>query len=139
MVDGSIKKILIVEDDEFLRGNLGGLLSEQGFAVTLACDGDIGARLCALSAESASEDDYAIIICDYQMPKKNGLQVFESITKRQRRRFLLWTGALGGGFRDCIRRTSKDIDREQMLELVNQIISDTEGLDHEQQPRNKRT
>lgn len=135
----TIKKILIVEDDEFLRGNLGGLLSEQGFAVTLVCDGDIGSKLCALSAEASHEDDYALIICDYHMPKKNGVQVFESITKRQRRRFLLWTGALGGGFRPCMKRTSKDIDREQMLELVNQIISDTEGLDHEQQSRNKRT
>lgn len=123
------KKILVVEDDDFLRANLVNMLVRNGYATTSASDGEIAVRLCAAKVGGTPDEDYAVIICDYHMPNRNGVEVFESITRRQRRRFLLWTGASGNPFRACIRKVHKDIDSEDMLELIKQIISDTEGKD----------
>lgn len=60
-------KILIVEDDPFLRNAYQNVLSKEGFEVLLASDGEEGLTM----AESGDPD---LIILDMLMPVMDGLE-----------------------------------------------------------------
>lgn len=61
-------RILIVEDDQFLREFYEELLTDEGFLVDSASDGEI--------AESKiSEGGYNLIMLDIMLPKKDGVQI----------------------------------------------------------------
>lgn len=66
------KKILIIEDDQFLREFYQELLQDEGFTVDLAADGDI-----ALS--KVKEGDYDLIMLDIMLPKIDGLQILREL------------------------------------------------------------
>ena len=66
------KKILIVEDDQFLREFYQELLQSEGFIVDVAADGDD-----ALS--KAYVGGYALILLDILLPKKDGLQILRDL------------------------------------------------------------
>lgn len=61
-------KILFVDDDNFLRKVYKSELSEQGYEVILAADGEEG-------LEKAQISDPDLIILDMIMPQKNGFEV----------------------------------------------------------------
>ena len=71
-MDNKDKKILIVEDDQFLREFYQELLQSEGFIVDVAADGDD-----ALSKASAG--GYALILLDIMLPKKDGLQILRDL------------------------------------------------------------
>lgn len=71
-MDNSGKRILIVEDDQFLREFYVELLQSEGFIVDVAADGDV-----ALS--KAYVGGYALILLDIMLPKKDGLQVLRDL------------------------------------------------------------
>lgn len=71
-MDNTTKKILIVEDDQFLREFYQELLQSEGFIVDVAADGDV-----ALSKASAG--GYALILLDIILPKKDGLQILRDL------------------------------------------------------------
>ena len=71
-MDNSGKRILIVEDDQFLREFYQELLQSEGFIVDVAADGDD-----ALSKASAG--GYALILLDIMLPKKDGLQILRDL------------------------------------------------------------
>ncbi len=58
--------ILIIDDSEVIRNLLYDFLSENGYGVVTASDGDEGIKKGTLS-------DYDIIFCDVHMPKKKRL------------------------------------------------------------------
>jgi len=62
------KRILIVEDEEHLADALGHSLQFEGFATTLAYDGEEGLRL-------AQNMQFDLLILDIMMPKLDGLEV----------------------------------------------------------------
>ncbi len=62
------KKILIVEDDQFLREFYQELLQTDGFLVDVAADGET-------ASNKIYEGGYALIILDIMLPKKDGLQI----------------------------------------------------------------
>lgn len=66
------KKILIVEDDQFLREFYQELLSAEGFKIDVAEDGDI-----ALS--KIEEGGYNLVLLDIMLPKKDGLQILRDL------------------------------------------------------------
>jgi DNA-binding response OmpR family regulator len=61
-------RILLVEDDHKVGGFLEQGLGEEGFEVDRACDGEE-----AIAKGRARE--YDLILLDYMLPKKNGLEV----------------------------------------------------------------
>jgi two-component system, OmpR family, response regulator ResD len=71
-MDNSTKKILIVEDDQFLREFYQELLQGEGFQVDAAEDGEVGLTKAKLGG-------YSLILLDIMMPKKDGLQVLREL------------------------------------------------------------
>ncbi|MER3472132.1 MAG: DNA-binding response regulator [Chitinophagaceae bacterium] len=67
-------KLLLIEDDHRLAELTQRGLEEQGFAITLAYDGEMGKKL-------AFNNDYDIIITDIILPKINGVDLCKQISR----------------------------------------------------------
>lgn len=72
-----IMKILIVEDDKFLRDLMSQKLSKEGFSVKEAFDGEEGLKL-------ALDDPPDLILLDLILPRIDGFGVLERIKKEQK-------------------------------------------------------
>jgi two-component system chemotaxis response regulator CheY len=68
------KKVLIIDDSSSVRQQVSGALSAAGFQVLEAVDGVDGAQ------QIRSHTDLALVICDLNMPRMNGLDMLESLT-----------------------------------------------------------
>lgn len=66
------KKILIVEDDQFLREFYQELLQSEGYNVDVAADGEI-------AFQKASNGGYDLIMLDIMLPKKDGLHILADL------------------------------------------------------------
>lgn len=69
-----MKTILIIEDDTALRENTAELLELQKYKVLTAATGADGLRLAILNLPD-------LIICDIMMPRKDGYEVLDELTK----------------------------------------------------------
>lgn len=67
-------RVLVVEDEEKTADYLQKGLSENGFTVSLAADGEEGLR-------QALGEDYDIIILDVMLPKRDGWSVLEELRR----------------------------------------------------------
>ncbi len=67
-MDNTNKKILIVEDDQFLREFYQELLQTEGFLIDVAADGDV-------ASQKVYQGGYYLILLDIMLPKKDGLQI----------------------------------------------------------------
>lgn len=65
-------KILIVEDDQFLREFYEELLQSEGFLVETAADGETG-------LQKVLQGGYQLILLDIMLPKKDGLQILRDV------------------------------------------------------------
>jgi CheY-like chemotaxis protein len=74
MTDKKLPKVLVVEDDEAIRGLLIAALSREPLSVDAAVDGREALRLCESS-------EYAVILLDLMMPEFNGFQFLEAFRK----------------------------------------------------------
>lgn len=77
LVDFSGKRILIAEDNDLNAEIATELLTEMGFEVEWAQDGDI----CVSMVEQAEAEYYDLILMDIQMPNMNGYQAAGAIRK----------------------------------------------------------
>lgn len=69
-----METILIIEDNQAIRGMLRDLLKLSGYAVQEASDGAVGLNM-------AVRGGIDLIICDLKMPKIDGLGVLEELRK----------------------------------------------------------
>lgn len=67
-MDNKHRKILIIEDDQFLRDFYRELLISEGFGVDVAVDGEEGTN-------KFKEGGYDLILLDIMLPKKDGLSI----------------------------------------------------------------
>lgn len=67
-------KILVVDDDPYLRDIYQETLTDEGYEVDLADDGEIGAA-------KLQQGGYALCLLDIMLPKIDGLGVLDSITQ----------------------------------------------------------
>jgi DNA-binding response OmpR family regulator len=65
-------KVLIVEDEQSIAKSLSRGLTEEGFTVDIANDGERGAFL-------GRTEEYDVIILDLMLPKQNGIEVLQEI------------------------------------------------------------
>lgn len=72
MDNNAAKKILIVEDDQFLREFYQELLTTEGFSVDAAEDGEV-------AANKLYQNTYDLILLDIMLPKKDGLQILRDL------------------------------------------------------------
>ncbi|MBI3629187.1 MAG: response regulator [Candidatus Rokubacteria bacterium] len=66
------KRILLVEDDRFLRRACEASLRQRGFTVTTAADGEEGLR-------AARSEQPTLVLLDMLMPKLSGLDVLRAL------------------------------------------------------------
>jgi two-component system chemotaxis response regulator CheY len=67
------KKILIIDDSSSVRRQVAGALTTAGFEVLEASDGVDGA------AQIRGQTDLALVICDVNMPRMNGLDMLDDV------------------------------------------------------------
>ena len=73
-------KILIIEDDQFLREFYQELLEGEGYLVEVAADGEAG-------LQKMQAGGFDLVLLDIMLPKKDGLQILrdlKSSTPRQK-------------------------------------------------------
>ncbi|MDP3973808.1 MAG: response regulator [Candidatus Daviesbacteria bacterium] len=71
-----MKRILIVEDDQFLREFYQELLEAEGYILDTASEGETGLR-------KIQQNEYDLILLDIMLPKLNGIQILSQL-KTQR-------------------------------------------------------
>ncbi len=69
-------KVLIVEDDKFLSELISTKLTKEGFAITLATDGETG-------LEKAISDGPNIILLDIMLPGMSGFDVLKALKNNE--------------------------------------------------------
>ncbi len=72
MVPSSSPRLLLVEDDRFLRRALEAGLRGRGFTVVTAADGEVGLEL-------AKREAFTMVLLDLLMPKMTGLEVLRAL------------------------------------------------------------
>ena len=68
-------KILVVEDDTYIRDLYEEILKGEGYDVSVAIDGEDG-------VVKAREGGYDLVLLDVMMPKLNGLQVLQKLKEQ---------------------------------------------------------
>lgn len=66
------QKILIVEDDQFLREFYQELLGTEGYLIDVAADGEV-------AWEKIYDGGFDLIMLDIMLPKKDGLQILKQL------------------------------------------------------------
>jgi two-component system response regulator (stage 0 sporulation protein F) len=85
---GEQMKILVVDDEEGARELFNTILSDEGYAVTLAISGeDALSRL--------KEDAFDLVVTDIKMPGMDGLQLLQEIRKSGARSDVIMVTAYG--------------------------------------------
>lgn len=72
MNESSGKKILIVEDDEFLRQFYQELLTAEGFVVDVAADGEVG-------LVKVQQGGWSLVLLDIMLPKMDGIEILRQV------------------------------------------------------------
>lgn len=71
------KKILIVDDESFMRTVLGGIIKHLGFiGVSEARDGKTALNI-------LKENSFDVCFCDWEMPGMSGLEVFKELKENE--------------------------------------------------------
>ena len=70
-----MKTILLIEDESALQKTIGEALSQEGFSILSALDGEAGLRL----AQDKCPD---VILLDLILPKANGFDVLKSLKEQ---------------------------------------------------------
>ncbi|HEY5748891.1 MAG TPA: response regulator transcription factor [Chryseolinea sp.] len=83
-----MKRILLIEDESSVVSFIKKGLSEEGYEVSVALDGNQGMQM-------AVTHDYDLIILDIMLPGKNGLELCRDIRAQNKKVALLFLTALG--------------------------------------------
>ena len=70
------QRILVVEDDQFLRDLYDDLLREEGYDVELAPDGQEG-------LDKILKGGYNLILLDIMLPKMDGLEILRQVKEKK--------------------------------------------------------
>lgn len=123
---GGTETILLVEDEEMLRGLAKMVLKGKGYNVVTASDGEEAVRMYTLR-----RDDVALIVCDMGLPKLNGSEVFKQVKRiKPDVRFIFASGyiepaerseMLKSGAREFIQ---KPYEPTEMLNKIRSVLDE---------------
>ena len=119
----SDRRILVIEDNEFLQGLLSLSLKEEGYEVVCADDGQKG-------FEKAVTEDFDLIITDIQMPQWNGLEsIYGLDLVKNKAKIIVISGFIDiktrGELKDyenVISVLDKPFDTLALLEYVREVL-----------------
>jgi len=80
-------KILIIDDSEVIRGLLKEYLTDSGYEVDLAVDGQEG-------IDMALAGNYDVAFCDIHMPRRNGYEVYRTVSTQKPEMAFIMTDSL---------------------------------------------
>jgi CheY-like chemotaxis protein len=114
--------ILVIDDSEVIRRLLSDYLSELGYTVEVAVDGLDG-------IDKALKNDYRAVFCDMHMPKKNGYEVYTTVSAEKPQLPFIMTDSLPdhlaemaqrSGARACLR---KPFDLVEVRKTIEEILT----------------
>lgn len=73
-MDNQVKRILVVEDDQFLRELYQELLAGEGYLVDVAVDG-------AIALQKIQEGGFDLVLLDIMLPKMDGMNVLRTLKR----------------------------------------------------------
>lgn len=76
ILSSASKTVLVVEDETVVAGFVEKILTDHGYEVSLAHDGEIGRRMIL-------EKPYDLILCDYRIPKIDGFELYQRVAKER--------------------------------------------------------
>jgi len=110
------KKILIVDDESFMRTVLSGIIKHMGFmGVSEARDGK--SALDMLKAKS-----FDVCFCDWEMPGMNGLDLFNEIKADESLNMLAFVMATGNSEADKVKEAIDSGVKEYIAKPFNEDV-----------------
>ncbi|WDD95972.1 response regulator [Burkholderia sp. FERM BP-3421] len=115
-----IRTILAIDDSATMRALLQATLTEAGYDVTVASDGEVGLEIASVAA-------FDLVVTDHHMPRKNGLEVIAALREKEHYAsipILVLTTEDGDAFKAAARESGatgwiqKPLDPETLLDLV---------------------
>lgn len=124
------RRILVIEDESSIRGNIREMLEAEGFEVTEAFDGTEGIR-------KSSEHLPDLVVCDVNMPGMDGFQVLANLRANQATSHVPFLFLTARADRTSLRRgmelgaedyLTKPFTRHELLAAVGTRLSRSESL-----------
>ena len=126
-----MKHVLLVEDEKILAKNIAFFLEREGYQVDIAYDGEEGWDAYASKA-------YDLILLDWTLPKKDGLELCKQIRKQSNVPIIMITAkgeildkiiGLELGADDYV---VKPFDQRELLARIHALLRRKEATSHEQ-------
>jgi len=126
-IDGSGRKILVIDDDLAIRVLLQAVLKRLNFEVELAEDGAVGLE------KLKSNGTFDLILLDLMMPKVNGYEFIEKVVQQYpqgRPHIVVFTAAGKRGIEKIPPATVcnsilKPFDLEKFIEMITDCLNRT--------------
>jgi CheY-like chemotaxis protein len=126
-IDGAGRKILVIDDDLAIRVLLQAVLRRMKFDVELAEDGSVGLEKLRRNGR------FDLILLDLMMPKVNGYEFIEKVTKEYsdgRPHIIVFTAAGKRGVDKIPPNTIcnsilKPFDLEKFIEMITDCLNQT--------------
>jgi CheY-like chemotaxis protein len=123
-IDGSGRRILVIDDDLAIRVLLQAVLKRMKFTVELAEDGQVG-------LDKLKHDGYDLILLDLMMPRVNGYEFIEKIGEEypeERPHIIVFTAAGKRGVEkippDAVCNSIlKPFDLEKFIEMIGECLA----------------
>lgn len=118
--DTGALRVLVIDDSPVIRDMLVEVLSDDGYIVDTAVDGQAGGDL-------ALANDYVVILCDVHMPEKNGLETVRHIITHKPGAQIIMTDSLPDKMAHQARREGalgclqKPFDLNELRQLIERI------------------
>jgi DNA-binding response OmpR family regulator len=110
-----IKKILIIEDDMDMCKELNEALMDLGYQVHLAFDGLSGRKI-------IEKKKYDIIVLDLKIPKFDGYQILDFISKKNiRSKVIVITARMKIHYEDIIKQNQEQKEND-LLEKADSVL-----------------
>jgi CheY-like chemotaxis protein len=80
-----VYRILIVDDDQDILANLSDILTDLGYQIDTAPDGEAAMVKVEECCHDAENSQYDLCLLDFKMPGMDGVELYEQILKRSPR------------------------------------------------------
>ena len=113
----SAKRILVADDDEFVRDLMRTLLAPSGYAIEEAVNGEDAVRKCLA-------DSFDLLLIDHNMPQMSGVEACAEIRRQKpHMKVLMLSGRVGEGEPEQISFLPKPFENHELLTLVRQMLA----------------